>query len=145
MEDFKIELYEEETKQKFPWFQKLTNEQCTTLRRKLFEAVGCENNSNDIKNLEFIDTIQRNIPEFNAEENFNLTGLFQFLELVTTEKVFINWYRFDDIDEFYTKDVATYFEDIWFPSADDIDIFDNTFSWIVSIRHDGNVKFWSKK
>jgi hypothetical protein len=37
--------------------------------------------------------------------------------------------------------VAHYFSDLWYPGADDIDLFDASVSWVVAIRHDGAVSF----
>ena len=33
-----------------------------------------------------------------------------------------------------------YFDDIWYPDSDDIDIFDQTLSWILTVLHNGDVK-----
>jgi hypothetical protein len=49
--------------------------------------------------------------------------------------VFINWYRFDDIDEMRLPDLAEHFADVWLPMAEDPDIFDSTFTWMLSIAH----------
>jgi hypothetical protein len=56
------------------------------------------------------------------------------------DTVLINWYRFDDVDEVRTKDLATFFSDFWYASSDDIDIFDPDVTCILSVRHDGTVK-----
>lgn len=37
-------------------------------------------------------------------------------------------------------DLANFFDYIWFPSSDDVDIFDASFDWILSIDHAGFVK-----
>lgn len=78
------------------------------------------------------------IPYFNTnnETECQLSELFNTLAF-SLSNVFINWYRFDDIDKMSLKDLDQYFYDIWFPATDDIDIFDDTFKWIVSIFHDG--------
>ena len=55
--------------------------------------------------------------------------------------MYINWSDFKDIDVLDLEDVLRYFYDIWFPGMDDIEIFDETFNWLVSIRHDGVVSY----
>lgn len=39
------------------------------------------------------------------------------------------------------NELDKYFYDIWFPIADDIDLFDKSLSWILSIRHDGCITY----
>lgn len=42
--------------------------------------------------------------------------------------VYINWYRYDQVDEMAFVDLDKCFADIWYPGPDDIDIFDSEFS-----------------
>ncbi|WP_234399978.1 hypothetical protein [Campylobacter concisus] len=39
--------------------------------------------------------------------------------------------RFDDLSKF--------FSDIWYPSLNDIEIFDINLNWIISVRHYGAI------
>ena len=80
----------------------------------------------------------------NNEQDFNIKKIFQHLDKDVTFKVYINWFRFDNIDQMKFNDFSTYFYDIWFPSVDDIDLFDESYSWIVSIRHDGMIYVWNQ-
>ncbi len=34
-----------------------------------------------------------------------------------------------------------FFSDIWYPSLDDIEIFDLNLNWIVSVRHYGGIYY----
>ena len=36
--------------------------------------------------------------------------------------------------------VSKYFSDIWYPSTDDIDVFDSSVSWILSVNHEGEIR-----
>ena len=54
--------------------------------------------------------------------------------------VYINWRHFESLDEMAFVALAKYFDDIWYAGADDIDIFDDTLSWVLSVRHDGEVR-----
>jgi hypothetical protein len=84
---------------------------------------------------------QTYFPEVNAQQEFALRSLFPALGIAPQPELFLNWARFEEIDAFQTTDVAQYFNDLWYPGADDIDLFDASLSWIVSIRHDGVVSF----
>jgi len=52
----------------------------------------------------------------------------------------LNWYRFDKIDELRFVDLCEKFEDIWYPSSDDLDIFDRNMNWLISIEHSGSIR-----
>ena len=81
----------------------------------------------------------------NGEDNFKLINTLNDLNIKSLKRVFINWYKFDKIDELFIDDLDRYFGDIWFPSADDIDLFDDTLNWIFSMRHDGAISFIKHK
>ena len=73
------------------------------------------------------------------DENFSLKSLLKELDIEVKGKIFINWYRFDNVDEISLDDLSHYFDDLWYPAADAIDVFDNTFGWILSINYSGNI------
>ena len=50
--------------------------------------------------------------------------------------VFINFYEFDVIDVISLKELSRIINDIWLPGAEDIDIFNSTFSWVVQVNHE---------
>ena len=52
-------------------------------------------------------------------------------------QILINWHRFDAIDEMSLGDLELYFDDIWYPGADDIEVFDHTCAWFLLVSHDG--------
>lgn len=54
--------------------------------------------------------------------------------------IYLNWNQFDDIDEMHLPDVSEFFEFLWYPGADDPDLFDESVTWILSISHDGDNK-----
>jgi hypothetical protein len=52
----------------------------------------------------------------------------------------INWMHFDVVDKMKTVDFIKYFEYIWYPSSDDIDVIDENLNWIMLIDHEGGVR-----
>lgn len=52
------------------------------------------------------------------------------------KSVLINFCRFDDIDEMKLDDLNKYFYDIWYPVAEDIEIFDRECSWMILISYE---------
>jgi hypothetical protein len=74
-----------------------------------------------------------------AGGDIDLLHIFNENEISYSEKIYLNWYRFDRIDEMYVMDVAQYFSDLWYPGADDIDVFDFDLNWIISVTHYGDL------
>lgn len=77
-----------------------------------------------------------------SRAEFDLGSFFSQAGLATQGRVLINWHRLDVIDEMERRDLFRHFHDIWYPSADDIEIFDHTLAWVVGVAHDGYVSFY---
>ncbi len=56
--------------------------------------------------------------------------------------LYVEWGALRDIDRFQTDELDRYFYDVWYPAADDIEIFDDTLNWLVFVRHYGGVEVW---
>ncbi|MGF7494324.1 heat-shock protein [Campylobacter concisus] len=86
-----------------------------------------------------IDKFSR-LDGFNAdEENFDLKAVFNKLDIATPNEICINFNKFESIDILHFDDLSKFFSDIWYPSLDDIEIFDLNLNWIVSVRHYGAI------
>lgn len=123
----------------FPKYRSLSKDESAQIRRDLISKLKLEN---DISLLDLAKKV-RSSSDFlkgNAEdEGFNLINFFKDNNIKFLDNVLINFYQYDDIDEMRLKDVSNYLEYIWYPSSDDIEIFDNTLSSIISITHDGEI------
>ncbi len=141
MEKFKIEIFnQEKTGRPFPWFRSLKESETRILRQHLARAIGLPNDVSLLKLTQSIANMSVGYSDLNAEdEKFQLETTIQRLGVIPAEMLYVNWYRYDDIDEMRFKDVAEYFDYLWYPGPDDIDLFDATYSWVLSISHDGYV------
>lgn len=72
-------------------------------------------------------------------DGFDLMALMGRVGIHPKASVYLNWYRFDDIDVMSTDQLSRYFSDIWYPSVDDLDIFDDSLDWVLMVRHYGTV------
>jgi hypothetical protein len=54
------------------------------------------------------------------------------------DQLYISW-SWDSIDEMAAADFCKWFDDIWYPSSDDIVVFDASCAWYVLIDHHGVV------
>jgi hypothetical protein len=143
MEDFKVENFiNNYSNEEFPWFRSLPKPELDVVTEKMCGLMRASGEGNLIDLVKKIIKNGEYLKNFNAEnDDFSLLSVFKYLDITPLEKVFINWYRFDDIDEIHFEDLNKYFDDIWYPGPDDIDIFDNSFSWVLSISHEGDVLF----
>lgn len=71
-------------------------------------------------------------------EDFSLLDLTRHLG-IEADVVYVNFWRFDDVDELRLDELSRRFDDIWFEVTDDIEIFDDSLSWYLSVSHDGAV------
>lgn len=143
MEEFKIKLFEEKNgKSSFPKHVNLNEQQCLDILNLLKSKYEDIKDFDSLNFIKFLSDSQKFLLEFNAEsESFSLRQCIDKLKIKPNEEVYINWYRFDDIDKIRFSDLEMWFTDIWFPASDDIDIFDSSFDWLISIRHDGQVSY----
>ena len=132
MEKFKIELFEKEYKNAFPEFEELNVSECQNLIDSISELYNFEK---DKISSNLINVL--NYTKIDVNENFDLIFTLNSLGILHSEYIFIDWYDFKRIDRMKLLDFAKHFHDIWYPIADDINIFDSTLKWILFIRHDG--------
>jgi hypothetical protein len=71
-----------------------------------------------------------------------LLELVERAEIMPGPALYVQWGLLRDIDRFQSDDLSAYFYDVWYPSADDIEVFDDTLAWMMFIRHYGGVEIW---
>lgn len=141
MESFKIEIFEKENpSDKFPSFSTLDAEATASIRQQFVQKLKVTRSIDGKELLDLLSASIESINTFNANvENFNVTDVFRHLGIIPNETIYINWHHYDDVDVMKYKDFSTYFEYIWFPGPDDIDVFDDTYDWVLSINHEGYI------
>lgn len=139
MDKLKIDHFaREHPAEGFPGFRSLTPDDAALIRENVARALMLPLTSDGASLLRALGDQQTVLDEPNAEAvGFNLKACLRSLGIHARDSVFINWYRFDDIDEMKVDDLSRYFANIWYPSSDDIEIFDGKYDWILSVRHDG--------
>ena len=61
------------------------------------------------------------------------------LKLSSYESIFLNYKNFEEFFEINVKDLIEYFDDIYFPSADEIEIFDRSGKWLIHVSESEDV------
>jgi hypothetical protein len=135
-----INFKKEHPETSFPAYRELPLHECMAIT----DSISKKHNIRASTPLEFLEMLnkrQKDVESENADcASFNLRSVLTKLHIQPLDMVFINRWRFDQIDSMSFDDVSKYFDDIWYPSADDIDIFDSSFEWILSIDHAGYLK-----
>lgn len=141
MEAFKIALFEQEYVYSFPSYRSLPLSEAQALQARIASRFGLKASRAPTEFASALASRQTYSHGVNAEDNFSLLPMLTALGITPLPELFINWGRFEELDTFQTADVARYFNNLWYPVADDIDLFDASVNWVVSIRHDGVVSF----
>ena len=135
MDQIKLENFRKEHGFEIPIVRSLSNDECLKIRESLLHKFSLD----DIDEFFKIDKFSK-LDGFNAdEENFDLKTAFNELGITTPNEICINFNKFESIDILRFDDLSKFFSDIWYPSLDDIEIFDINLSFIFSVRHYGAI------
>ena len=135
MDQIKLENFRKEYGFEMPIIRSLPYDECLKIRENLLQKFSLD----DIDEFFKIDKFSK-LDGFNADEaNFDLKTTFGELGIATPNEICINFNKFESIDIFRFGDLDKFFSDIWYPSLDDIEIFDLNLNWIVSVRHYGGI------
>ena len=123
--------------ERFPEFEALSQKECERLRSKLTTVLGLGDNVTDLDvSKSFHAQTGRHLAEVPDEGQPDLRELLTNAHISLSRHVLLNWYRIDDVDRLDLDDLSRHFDDIWYPGPDDIDIFDESCSWFLSVDHD---------
>lgn len=141
MDQIKLENFRKEHGFDMPIIRSLSNDECLKIRENLLHKFSLNNIDEFFK----IDKFNR-LDGFNADEvNFDLKTTFGELGIATPNEICINFNKFESIDILHFDDLSKFFSDIWYPSLDDIEIFDINLSFIISVRHYGEIYYFLTK
>ena len=139
MDQIKLENFRKEHGFEMPIIRSLSNDECLKIRENLLHKFSLD----DIDEFFKIDKFSK-LDGFNAdEENFDFKTAFSKLGIATPNEIYINFNKFESIDILHFDDLSKFFSDIWYPSLDDIEIFDINLSFIFSVRHYGAIYYFT--
>ena len=142
MDDIKVQNFlREHPGAQFPHYRQLSEQEAEKLRRRLCLRLGLPPETSPLDLVHTLFNRSAAVPHVDAEdENFSLRTVLREVGIEPDSKVFVNWHRFDQIDEFSLDGLAKRFVDIWYPATDDIDIFDEGLEWVLSVGYSGTVR-----
>ena len=139
MEAFKLVNFQHEHNTNMPIVRSIEGSECEAVCRSLFRNWHVNTLEEFFKKEEQEFVL---LDDINAEDNdLDWNKVFNSIGIPVPNEVFINFERFNNIDVFLFNDFCKYFDDIWYPAADDIEVFDASFNWIVSVKHYGLVHY----
>lgn len=125
----------------FPEYVSLCGAEIKKIQASIAQKLGFETCPDGLVLVKKIYSLGKLCIDVNAESQaFSLQKTISDLGISALERIYISWYRYDIIDIFDVNIFDRYFDDIWYPGADDIDIFDESLTWIISILHNGQIK-----
>ena len=139
MDQIKLENFRKEHGFDMPIIRSLSPSECLKIKENLLHKFSLQNIDEFFK----IDKFSR-LDGFNADEaNFDPKALFSKLNITAPNEICINFNKFESIDILHFDDLSKFFSDIWYPSLDDIEIFDINLSFIISVRHYGAIYYFT--
>ena len=128
----------------FPACQHLSESQAGMIRNSIAKSVG----SPELDGLSIVKRLYEiSVEAGDLQVNdaaFSIGNLIHDLGVKFPESVYLNWYRFNDIDQISLADLDQYFSELWYPGSDDLDIFDDSADWVVSITHYSRVMLFKR-
>jgi hypothetical protein len=143
MEQVKIENFRREHPgTAFPWFRPLSPDEASNIKTRIRGLLTPDSGTDDLTLTRLVAAISVPLPGVSAEEpGFCLERQLQLRGVRPAPLVFINWYRYDEIDEMRLDELSKHLLYIWYPKTDDIEVFDNSLQWMLTIAHTGEVGF----
>lgn len=125
----------------FPKYVSLDTAVTKKIQSLIAQKLGLEIYSDGLALVRKIDSLGELCAGIDAaSEEFSLRKALFHEGIKSSGDVYVNWYRYDTIDKIGLDDFDRYFDDVWYPSVDDIDVFDDSLAWVLSVSHDGKVK-----
>ncbi len=142
MDSFKIEYFKNSNPgEGFLQYRSLSAAECEDLRRSLAKQLGLKGTEDTLLLLSRLhERPSMDMGVLQETEPVDILETVRSGGLKCGETVYVNWYRFDDVDEISANDLSRCFHYIWYPSSDDIEIFDKSGSWVLAVDHGGHVR-----
>jgi len=138
MDEGKIKNFEELHGVPFPSFRSLGVEECKDFAARLESRFSPPTARGGGLSESWLFEIGVEVADVSRAESFDIAGVVRNGGCRCLEKVFVDWGS-HRVDEMSTKDLSQYFDDIWYPSSDDILVFDSSIDWALAIFHYGAV------
>jgi hypothetical protein len=138
MDPAKRRRFELDTQKEFPRLEPLSASAAAGVRHKLASKLALPNRTAgtelSLRLREVCETIgDRGI---DSDRTLLASAISRFSPGLAGP-VLLNWGHWLEVDRMECRAVIDYFDFLWYPKVDDLDILDEALRWIVSVDHDG--------
>ena len=124
----------------FPAHRSLSEPECERLRAALAQTLGATDIRDGLALVRRLHECASTRLGTGPEDGpLDVRSLVESAGFGCASTVLLNWSRFDDIDEMALSDLSDRFDDIWYPSSDDIEVLDASLTWALAVDHGGYV------
>lgn len=136
MEQSKIESFKKDHPGiDFPWFQTIAKTD-HRFRDRLCHIAKLPKNSDGLKLVQQLESSGKIIITADLKDFCeDIPKALRNSGITPENHVFINWYRFDEVDEMRLDDFLHWFPELWYTGAEDPDVFDESLTWLLSLHH----------
>lgn len=109
------------------------NENSRVIREQLIQNFGFRRDFNTLDFSKLMIEKGRMVVENFDETNFDIS---RFIPSQNCETIFCSYDNMETIYEIKLLDFVSFFSDIFFPAADDLDVFSFDLDWIIFLTHE---------
>jgi hypothetical protein len=102
----------------------LNESEAENFRSRLRDQLGMADDAEPLAIVIRLRGVGKYLNEKAETEGFDLRVVLAGTGIQPAQDVYVNWYRFDNIDRIGFEDLADHFDSIWYPGPVDIDVFD---------------------
>jgi uncharacterized protein (DUF927 family) len=134
MDNIKLELWEG----KIPEIINLNKNSIVALKEKLCNSFS---KKNDIICNKFYENIYIFEKVVGHIDNIDLFKIFQNCDnsLTIDDFIYLDWGNLEEIVQVNLNDFIVNIDNFWYPSSDDLSIFNQNCNWILNIHHYGAI------
>lgn len=135
-------FYNDKVMGKFPKYKEVEFDLAVNIRERVATHLGLPVDSSGLAVISKLAERYAECEVGKQTESIGMINMMRDNDVAPKSKIYINWYRFDDITEMEFNDLIQFFEYIWYPQVDIIDVFDGTMSWFIQVSESGEVCCW---
>jgi hypothetical protein len=139
MEAYKIDNFRKTHTEPFPTYRSPTEAEAAALEEFYLQIFGTTGPTL----CGLLAVVERVLELDASNEGFDLSKALPRSYARFDAEVAVKWLdTFDTVDIFHFQTLVKYFDDIWYPGTDDIEIIDLDCKWLIAVEHGGYVYRW---
>jgi hypothetical protein len=140
MEAWKIDNFMKTHEEPFPKYRAATRTEQSRLVELFVKLFGTTVPMYE----DWLSNLQQ-LTDFNAQaDGFDFARALPLSAAGTNSDVAMKWQvNFESTDVIALKDLIDYFDDVWYPGTDDLEVIDLNCKWMIVVDHGGYIYRWA--